>query len=51
VLDILGEGGSSKVHADLLSYVEYKFELFVVIKLAKANKEEEDFVDIAPGWG
>jgi hypothetical protein len=23
----------------------------VVIKLTKANKEEEYFVDIAPGWG
>jgi hypothetical protein len=51
VLDLLREGGSSKVHADLLSYVEYKFELCVVTRLTKANKEEEDFVDVAPGWG
>ena len=51
MLYLLGEGGSVKVHADLLSYVEYKFELYVVIRLTKANKEEEDFVDVAPGWG
>jgi hypothetical protein len=51
MLVLLGEGGSSKVRADLLSYVEYKFELCVVIRLTKANKEEEDFVDVALGWG
>jgi hypothetical protein len=26
-------------------------ELCVVIILTKANKEEEDFVGVAPGWG
>jgi hypothetical protein len=26
-------------------------ELCVVIRLIKANKEEEDFVDVSPGWG
>ena len=50
MLDLLGERGSGKVHTDLLSYAEYKFELCVVIRLTKANKEE-DFVDVAPGWG
>jgi hypothetical protein len=51
VLDLLEEGGSGKVHVDLMAYAEYKFELCVVTQLTKANKEEEDFVDIAPGWG
>jgi hypothetical protein len=51
VLDLLEEGGYGEVHANLLSYAEYKFELCFVIKLTKANKEEEDFVDIARGWG
>ena len=51
MLDLLGEGGSGEVDADLLSYAEYKFELCAVTKLTKANKEEEDFVDIALGWG
>ena len=51
MLDLLGEGGSGKVCRDLLSYAGYKFELCVVTKLTKANKEEEDFVDMAPGWG
>jgi hypothetical protein len=51
VLDLLEEGGFGEVHIDLLSYAEYKFELCVVIILTKDNKEEEDFVDVAPGWG
>jgi hypothetical protein len=51
VLDILREGGSGEVRADILSYAEYKFELYVVVRLTKANKEEEDYVDVAPGWG
>jgi hypothetical protein len=40
VLDLLREGGSSEVRVDLPSYAEYKFELCVVTKLTKANKEE-----------
>jgi hypothetical protein len=51
MLDLLREGESDEVRANLLSYVEYKFELCAVIKLTEANKEEEDFVDLAPGWG
>jgi hypothetical protein len=51
VLDLLGEGGSGEKCADLLSYAEYKFELCVVIRLTKDNKEEEYFVDVAPVWG
>ena len=51
MLDLLGEGGSGEVCTDIMSYVEYKFELCVVIRLNKTNKEEEDFVDIAPRWG
>jgi hypothetical protein len=51
VLDLLREGGYGEVCTDLLSYAEYKFELCVVTRLTKANKEEEDFVDVAPGWG
>ena len=51
MLDLLREGGSGEVHADILSYVEYKFKLCVVVRFTKANKEEEDFVDVAPGWG
>jgi hypothetical protein len=51
VLDLLGEGGSDEVQADILSYAKYKFEICVVIRLTKANQEEEDFVDVAPGWG
>jgi hypothetical protein len=51
VLDLLEEGGSGEVHTDLLSYAEYKFELCAIIRLTKANKEEEYFVDVAPGWG
>ena len=51
MLDLLGEGGSGEVCADILSYVEYKFDLYDVIRLTKVNKEEEDFVDVAPGWG
>jgi hypothetical protein len=51
VLDLLGEGGSGEVRTYLLSYVEYKFDLYVVIRLTEANKEEKEFVDIAPGWG
>jgi hypothetical protein len=39
------------VHTDLLSYAEYKCELCVVTRLTKPNKEEEDFVDVALGWG
>jgi hypothetical protein len=49
VLDLLERGGSGKVHADILSYAEYKFELCVVIRLMKDNKEEEEFVDVSPG--
>ena len=49
--NLLREGGSSEVHADLFSYAEYKFKLSAIIKLTKSNKEEEDFVDVAPGWG
>ena len=30
MLDLLEEGGSGEVHADLLSYAEYKCELYVV---------------------
>jgi hypothetical protein len=51
VLDLLREGGFGEMHTYLLSYVKYKFELYAVTRLTKANKEEEDFVDIAPGWG
>jgi hypothetical protein len=51
VLDLLGEGGFGDVHADLFSYAEYKFEIYALTRLTKANKEEEDFVDVAPGWG
>ena len=51
MLDLLGEGGSGEVCTNILSYAEYKFELFVVTRLTKANKEEEDFVDVAPRWG
>ena len=51
MLYLLREGGSGEVHTDLLSYAEYKFELCAVTRLTKANKEEEDFVDVAPGWG
>ena len=51
MLDPLGEGGSGEVQVDLLSYVEYKCEIYAVTWLTKANKEEEDFVDVAPGWG
>ena len=52
MLDLLGEGGSGKVRVDLLSYAEYKFEICAVIRLTKDNKEEEeDFVDVALGWG
>ena len=51
MLDLLREGGYGKVRADLLSYVEYKFDLCVVIRLTKDNKEEEYFVDVALGWG
>jgi hypothetical protein len=51
VLDLLREGGSGRVHTYLLSYAEYKFKLCAVIRLTKANKEEEDFVDVAPRWG
>ena len=51
MLDLLGEGGFGEVCTYLLSYAKYKFELCVVIILTKANKEEEDFVDVAPGWG
>jgi hypothetical protein len=51
VLDLLEEGGFGEVCTDLLSYVKYKCELCVVTRLTKDNKEEEDFVDVAPGWG
>ena len=51
MLDLLGEGGSGEVRADLLSYVEYKCEHCVVTRLTKDNKEEEDFVDVSLGWG
>jgi hypothetical protein len=51
MLDLLREGGFGEVCVDLLSYAEYKCELCDVTRLTKANKEEEDFVDIAPGWG
>jgi len=52
MLDILGEGGSSEVCVDILSYAEYEFKLYVVIRLTKDNKEEEeDFVDVALWWG
>ena len=50
MLDLLGEGGSGEVRAYLLSYEEYNFDLCAIIRLTKDNKEEEDFVDIAPGW-
>jgi hypothetical protein len=50
VLDLLGEGGSGEVHrSPVLCGVQV--ELCVVTRLTKANKEEEDFVDVAPGWG
>jgi len=51
VLDPLREGGSGEVHANILSYAEYKCELYAVTQLTKANKKEEDFMDVAPGWG
>jgi hypothetical protein len=51
VLDLLKEGRSGEVREDLLSYAEYKFELCAIIRLTKDNKEEEDFVDVSPGWG
>ena len=51
MLDLLREEGFGEVHAYLLFYAKYKFELCAVIRLTKANKEEEDFVDVATGWG
>jgi phenylalanyl-tRNA synthetase beta subunit len=51
VLDLLREGESREVRADLLSYAKYTFELCAVTRLAKANQEEEDFVDVVSGWG
>ena len=51
MLDLLGEGGFGNVREDLLSYAEYKFEICALTRLTKDNKEEEDFVDVAPGWG
>jgi hypothetical protein len=38
VLDLIGEGGAGEVCIDLLSYVEYKFELCAITKLTKSNK-------------
>ena len=49
MLDLLEEGGSSEVRTDLLSYAEYKFDLYVVTRLIKDNKIFEKASKIQAG--
>jgi len=48
VVTLLGKGGSGKVRADLLSYVELVYGSVHIIRLIEDNKEEEELVDVDP---